>query len=555
MDISSYRTEIASLIKEINRERELRSDRTLELCDVLEKYGKKNDDDALTGYACFVRGELYYHKNDIIGFYKEMLKCMEPLENIGEWGYLAMANNMLGIMSLNRGNAPFALDYYYRAEGICSQYSLPDIEWVVQMNMGALFLSVGSLDDAVVHYDAAYRYILGHTDMPSFRQSLTAVAVGLGRCYLQMDDMEKAARYESIIEVQCTPYLSRDEEINVYCFLARYYSATRNDSEKERAIRKVIAAFSSDIALMDFFDDLYDFLSLLLETGDYGTFSSLLIPINRMAEKTSLKHMQQRLLDLLLTFYRQTGDQEAYRSAAVRYYENHQMIGRETDLMIKSMIRLRQSFYQLSRENSMITAESRTFRKRSETDPLTGMNNRFRLNRYGDVAFRRALMNGMGLAVEILDIDFFKEYNDHYGHQAGDRVIQYIADCIRKLQKDNTIFAARYGGDEFVLIYENYSEEEVFKLAGKLKEIVAGGHVEHRYSRTSSKYITISQGAFWGVPEENGSIWHFLHEADGLLYKVKVKSRNSVMVGHLPRYSSDDTEFRDGVLTRTDDED
>ena len=161
-------------------------------------------------------------KDRTVGFYREMLKCMEPFEHIGEWGYLAMADNMLGIMSLNRGNAPFALDYYYRAESICKQYSLPDIEWVVQMNMGALFLSVGSPDEAIKHYDIAYRYILDHKEMPSFRQSLTAVAVGLGRSYMQKDDMTTASRYEAIIEVQCTPYLTKDEEINVYCFLALY---------------------------------------------------------------------------------------------------------------------------------------------------------------------------------------------------------------------------------------------------------------------------------------------------------------------------------------------
>ncbi len=548
MDISSYRTEIASLIREINREKETYSDRTVTLCDKLEEYGTAQNDDALIGYACFVRGELYYHRNDVVGFYREMLKCMEPFEHIGEWGYLAMADNMLGIMSLNRGNAPFALDYYYRAESICKQYSLPDIEWVVQMNMGALFLSVGSPDEAIKHYDIAYRYILDHKEMPSFRQSLTAVAVGLGRSYMQKDDMTTASRYEAIIEVQCTPYLTKDEEINVYCFLARYYSEKNAPDEKNHAIRKVIGAFSPNLAIMDFFDDLYDFLSLLLETGDYTTFSSLLAPINAMAEKTAIKHMEQRLLDLLLQFYSCIGDMDSYKKAAVKFYENEQIMVHENDLMIKSMIKLRQSFYRLSEENSLIYAESRSFEKKSETDPLTGMYNRFRLNRYGDVAFRRGLKNHTGIAVEILDIDFFKEYNDNYGHQAGDRVIQYIADCIRKLQKDHNIFAARYGGDEFVLIYENYTEQEVFALAKELKQIINKGHIVHEYSRTSSKFVTISQGVYWGIPEEDGSVWHFLHEADGLLYKVKTKTRNSIMVGHLPIYTNGRTDNSEGVL-------
>lgn len=557
MDISSYRTEIASLIRTINKEKETHSEKTIPLCNKLEEYGAAQGDDALIGYACFVRGEFYYHKNDILGFYREMLKCMEPLERIGEWGYLAMADNMLGIMSLNRGNAPFALDYYYKADTICKEYSLPDIEWVIQMNMGALFLSVGSPEEAIRRYNAAYEYILAHKDdMAEFKQSLTAAAVGLGRGYMQNGDLEMASRYEAIIELQCTPFISKSEEINVYSFLARFYNEKKDKENKDKAIKKVIGAFSSDIPIMDFFDDLYDFLSLLLETEDYATFSSLVAPINGMVKKTSIKNMQQKLLDLLLQFYNAIGDKKSYIESAVRYYENESSMAHENDLMIKSMIKLRQSFYNLSKENSEIAAKTRSLEKKSETDPLTAMYNRFRLNKYAEIAFKKAIDNQTGLAVEILDIDFFKEYNDNYGHQAGDRVIKYIADSIKKLQKDNNIFAARYGGDEFVMIYEGYTREEVFGLAKQLKQIVNSGHVEHKYSRTNTKYVTISQGVFWGIPEEGGSVWHYLHEADGLLYKVKTRSRNSIMVGHLPIYTSGMEEPTEGVLvTETEDGD
>ena len=275
-----------------------------------------------------------------------------------------------------------------------------------------------------------------------------------------------------------------------------------------------------------------------------------------MVKKTSIKNMQQKLLDLLLQFYNAIGDKKSYIESAVRYYENESSMAHENDLMIKSMIKLRQSFYNLSKENSEIAAKTRSLEKKSETDPLTAMYNRFRLNKYAEIAFKKAIDNQTGLAVEILDIDFFKEYNDNYGHQAGDRVIKYIADSIKKLQKDNNIFAARYGGDEFVMIYEGYTREEVFGLAKQLKQIINSGHVEHKYSRTNIKYVTISQGVFWGIPEEGGSVWHYLHEADGLLYKVKTRSRNSIMVGHLPIYTSGMEEPTEGVLvTETEDGD
>lgn len=78
-------------------------------------------------------------------------------------------------------------------------------------------------------------------------------------------------------------------------------------------------------------------------------------------------------------------------------------------------------------------------------------------------------------AVEILDIDYFKEYNDNYGHQAGDACIMAIADELRKMQSRDT-FCARYGGDEFIIIYEYKTEDEVFSMADSLRErILTGG--------------------------------------------------------------------------------
>ena len=203
-------------------------------------------------------------------------------------------------------------------------------------------------------------------------------------------------------------------------------------------------------------------------------------------------------------------------------------------MMITNMIALRQEVLNLTAANDEALLANKSLQKQSQTDPLTGMYNRLRLNEYGEIAFDRALKNQVGVAVEILDIDYFKEYNDNYGHQKGDDVIRLIADSIKRLQRHGRIFAARYGGGEFVVIYEGYKYDEVFALAKELKAIIVGAGYEHAYSRTKTKFVTISQGVFWGVPQPGSTVWSYLHEADNLLYKVKAKSRNSIAVGHDP---------------------
>ncbi len=535
MDISQYRTDIQKLLLAIQKERAANSTNTIALCNELEQYGKQRNDNSLIGFARFTRGEIYYLLNDMPSFYREMLFCMEPLESIGEWGYLAMANNMLGIMSLNRGNAPFAMDYYSKAITLCKKYRLPDLEWIVHMNLGTMFLTVDNFDDALKHYSSSFEYIKKHKgDLDNYLDSLTAVCVGFGKAHLKKGDVAEAGKYKEILESECVPELAREEMVPVNCFLAGYYNMAGDEIKRNKCRDKIIEDFSDKVPIMDIFDDVYDFLKLLLEVRDDDAFREFMPRVEEITQRTIVRNLERKLVSLRIRYYRMLEMEEECAKAAIRFYELFELMEQENNMMVTNMISLRQEVLNLTAANDEALMANKSLQKQSQTDPLTGMYNRLRLNEYGEVAFDRALKNQIGVAVEILDIDFFKEYNDNYGHQKGDDVIRLIADSIKKLQRHGRIFAARYGGDEFVVIYEGYKYDEVFDLAKELKSIIVGARYVHEFSRTKTKFVTISQGVFWGVPQAGSSVWSYLHEADNLLYKVKAKSRNSVAVGHDP---------------------
>lgn len=532
MDISSYRSEVQELIRKIQKAREKLSDETIQLCDSLEKYGRNTREDALIGYSCFTRGEIYYYKNDMVDFYREMLSCIAPFERIEEWGYLAMANNMLGIMSLNRGNAPFALDYYLKAMSYCRDYKLPDLEWMIHMNMGSLYLNTGHYDDAARHFDAGYNYIRLHQDNPGSKVSLTAAYVGLGRSYMAQDDINRASEYREKLQKECMPFISDEDKLTVYCFFTSYFYRTGEKDKLRDSAEHVGRSFSKDTAIMDDFDDIYDFFNVLLDEKEYDVFLKMISPVMEITRKTKVRKLEQKLTLQMIRYYKDQNQMDKYAMAAIHFVDLNNLMEQENNLMISSMIDMRQEIYNLAEASKQMAKENKNLQRMSETDPLTGMYNRLRLNNYSEITYNRAFKNQTGLAVEILDIDFFKEYNDNYGHQAGDKVIQFIARAIGQLQQNGRIFAARYGGDEFVLIYEGYRDTEVFDLAKQLKHIIMSSKVRHDYSRTDTKFITVSQGIYWNIPKAQGSVWDYLHEADNLLYKVKVKSRNSIMLGH-----------------------
>ena len=106
-----------------------------------------------------------------------------------------------------------------------------------------------------------------------------------------------------------------------------------------------------------------------------------------------------------------------------------------------------------------------------------------------------------------------------------------IADELKKMQ-DGRIFCARYGGDEFVIIYEGMTEKEVFAEAENLRERILARKLEHAYSK-ALPIVTISQGICVDIPAEETRSWDFLHAADNMLYQVKKQSRNNIALGRL----------------------
>ncbi|MCR5272509.1 MAG: diguanylate cyclase [Lachnospiraceae bacterium] len=180
--------------------------------------------------------------------------------------------------------------------------------------------------------------------------------------------------------------------------------------------------------------------------------------------------------------------------------------------------------------NNMVSnlKQTEALRREAETDTLTNIPNRLGLTRHVGQIFRN---NDHDIfAVSVIDIDFFKQYNDNYGHQEGDVCIQSVANVLTECTKDNdNIYCARFGGDEFVIIYHNVSRDIVHDTAEKIKQTLQELAIPHEFSQISDR-ITVSHGAFYGDINSVGGYEKFLHFADQALYKVKESGRNNYLI-------------------------
>lgn len=160
-------------------------------------------------------------------------------------------------------------------------------------------------------------------------------------------------------------------------------------------------------------------------------------------------------------------------------------------------------------------------------DELTGIPNRRSFRNFIDLTFEYYVKGKSLLSIIMLDIDNFKQFNDNYGHNRGDRILKEIAYQIYSVVKDYMDFAARWGGEEFVYIAFNTNEEEIRKIAETIREKVFALKIPHEFSN-SSGFVTVSIGTCTIEIKDKSDIGKAIDLADKALYLAKTSGRNCV---------------------------
>jgi|GEM_PF-1067713 len=168
----------------------------------------------------------------------------------------------------------------------------------------------------------------------------------------------------------------------------------------------------------------------------------------------------------------------------------------------------------------------------SKNDALTGIANRRYFQETFEREFYRARRNGQPLGLLVLDIDYFKKYNDSYGHQQGDICLQNVAQAISQVLVRPSDFVARYGGEEFVIVLPDTAKEGVFHIGEQIRTDVLALKLNHQASSVC-KFVTVSIGGRVFCQNNYNNPDDFLKSADDLLYMAKSKNRNRVIVENM----------------------
>ena len=189
----------------------------------------------------------------------------------------------------------------------------------------------------------------------------------------------------------------------------------------------------------------------------------------------------------------------------------------------KAIVKLRiKNYLDLKIKNDMLE-------KLSMYDGLTNIRNRRFFDETFEKTFNEIKRDKKSLAVLMIDIDFFKPYNDNYGHGQGDETLRKVAKALEKTIKRASDFVARYGGEEFVILLKDINKDGVEAVANNLLNAIRELKITHEFSKIEN-YVTVSIGASFYNSNSDITKLELLLKADETLYNVKNSGRNNFAI-------------------------
>ena len=476
----------------------------------LLRHAKKLEDVDLHVYAYTLLANIaYFQKGDYHAFLKNLKEAIRYLQFSRDELMMKSIYYLIAVHALNNGMYDVAYNYTLIALDIAGRAGLnPDIGTLEEM-AGYIQLSMGGYDRAYKLTQSGIRHISKEPAHPYYHTNLFAgylnegvACLSLGRLDRAVALFEKAEAFIAENEDRIYP----EDQVHLARFGA-HLALLQDDTRRMKRCMKQMRKWITDVTLpADEIQDIFNLGKALADRARFKVLGELLdiFAAVRLPEKSV--DARRMLTDLKVTYYTGIEDTKKLRAAYAEQddiYERMEEERKRSYPYIMELIRLAEH---LKTNRDASRREHDTLLMQANTDALTGMNNRHALNRYLEDVFRQALSDGTSLGVVLIDVDGLKQYNDTYGHVAGDQCLIEIAQMLMTFAKESGVYAARYGGDEFALIFTGKTDRVIRNRLKKLHD---------------NAPLPFSHGIYNCVPGEKNRIWDYLAGADEALYRMK----------------------------------
>ena len=452
IDMSATRQQMLETAERLNQQMADGIPYTWETLEQALSFVTEKRDRGIHGRICYFAA--FYHldtgnQEQCLKYLDESVRCLLGTD---QEIHVARVYNMIGIVAHMQNNLSLAMEQYGRALDYTAKYNDKMVHSIVLSNMADAYYLIGVYDRAVQCYRECIREFEKAGDDSTYsRINFRKMLSEYGCCLLHLDmDQEAMEVYRKLQETGKSEEIIRETRLAANVFFT-YLAESEGHREKAADhVRQAVMALEDMRQVSSEYDSIQNLLQYVEKTGNIELLQEIL---DCLEPKAAIEQNRSLLLQLLMLRLRYCSAQmsiEEFRQATETFFhikESNEMI--ESN-QVMYMLELRKRLQAVEEEQREQTKKRNKLLYQSEHDELTGLYNKRSLNRYLEDVFEVCKLNEKELGILFLDIDYFKQLNDRYGHGKGDEGICAVADTLKRIFPED--YVARYGGDEFLVV-------------------------------------------------------------------------------------------------------
>lgn len=486
-----------------------------------EEHIKQVDDGSEFGKECLQESISLLEKGEYENALRLAKRALEQTSCGIDMKLYCNIHNVTGVIYGAMGNELMAVEHYLAGLAIAKKKFFYSEASKLYNNIGAEYQMLGDHANAVHYFRLAMKEMEKEDESDRDKYEYRSFITYMNMCeeYYAMASYEEA---EEMLNRAGTFLAHESVKKNKFGYLlsqCRLLLRTGNE-EQVRASYAMLLDMAFHMAdRSSFWREMEGLCNLSFELGDFEAAKSVIDYMEQQAklitDETLGLDARMKIYESLLTYYQATKNEELLRKTEKEYVS---LCRRQRDAVNKSRAVALDYKIQLNEQYE----ENCAYKKQVYVDALTGVGNRNKLEKDYKKLAALCEKKNYRISVGIIDLDYFKEVNDTYGHLKGDEYLKIVSQLIKKVIAGyGDVY--RYGGDEFVVLLIDADKQVTEELAEKIQCAIEQEQLENN---ASSKHIlTVSQGYIM-LDNMKPDIWHILSLADKELYVVKRDGRD-----------------------------
>lgn len=433
------------------------------------------------------------------------------------------AMNILGVVTAGSGNDSLSMDYYLGGLDCAIRHKLKVNQISILNNIGSRYQQLGAYErslDFLLRSEKLFSEVKPEDD-PRLKTWEMAMNMNIANSYRCLGDLDKAKEYMDKVG-KFDNWEEEDENSRMFLFAFKLTEAMLKWDLGEKVEVKAMVPKLKELAMKDgnasdYVINIREFTSILKKTNEKSIWEDILISFEKNAASQETIYYKLISVENWLDYYRFYNMESEYKEACVEYTELSEQMKAITDRERVDGMDLKVTLHEKD------TAR-RKYERMANIDALTGLGNRNKMEQDTEPLMQWARMDHHFLGVGFFDLDHFKEKNDTYGHIVGDACINCLVRAVERTfgSTDNVY---RFGGDEFVVVIPDATNEILTSYAINLKKYLANEQKNDIRLKNVTR-VTVSQGYACGIPEVGDTIIDLIKSADKALYQVKESGRD-----------------------------